>query len=1156
MLEHYQWIKHLATGGMGSTFEGVHQDTDTPTVLKTLRIQEGKERDRLRLAFNSEVEAIARLEHPHVARVFDYGHIKADTELAGRPIPSQSPYLIMAKAPGRPLSHEPMPLSTQALKAFLAQLLETLIYLHARGVTHRDLKPDNIIIDWRPEPHLTLIDFGLAQLHQPQQEQTLVAAGTLAYMAPEQMSARLSAPQGPWTDLYAVGCIAFELATGQLPFEGETLHQQAISRQRGASLRPLQEASLPEGFDVWVASLLELEPQHRLRHAKDALNRLNELGSFASTSDSHLIERSSAGDERERAYSLGLDSSVQFDSSWIIDQDEPTTLSFSSEPYEIEQAQVTLPTQWKEDAAQAGHQLLNTGLGLFGLRRLPIFGRQEQQQVLWEALRAALERRAPHHVSLRGYAGEGKTRLATWLMVKAYEAGLPAALWVKHAERTSADEALAEAIWRELQLYGCDPHTQRYRVELHLGALPCSEQERKLLLNLLLPHQAKDAEATPTTDPSLWALYLNLRSRTSPLLLILDDLQFSQYMARVLGQLATLPPSALLIISTLRQDILESNSAVAKLLQSQLELMPHTPLQLGPLPHQAHRALVQHILPVDPEHVDEIVARTQGNPLFSFYLLGDWVERGILSPGERGFTLPAGASLPLPQSIHSICIDRHERLIARSEAPQPTRAALELAATLGHPISEQIWDKICALVALPQGLDLIELMGQLGLIQSTPIGWDFSHGMLRESLLLELTQLGVLKSRHIECLELLTDEPQHAKVHKRRAHHMMQAQLDEKLSSYLLTFGAELEANYVDELYAPLMTRIQSQLKSHPNYEEIVERLELVRFMFLVNQGRYDEVAELHEQLRSKANQMSKPAHEVTLLNDEAWFSLHTLDYERGLESIERALSFDQAHIKRKRCNILRCKGNLLLFSGELDLAIEAFEQALEHEPDPWEISWIYYELAMTYADLERFELAEAYIERAIPHMERIANISGIGSCLMLKSSMFILQGRSAEAMPMLKESIKLFETCQDGALDMAKEYLARALVYEQRFFKALPLCDEFILDQDEDFDIFSCFFEDIRLAAYCGIRDFERADEQLDMLYHVGAKLPEELITTNLVQPMLRFASELCADAGDLDRARRCLELALTLSSAAEPHRQLELTQSALAALKVPSPQ
>lgn len=255
----------LARGGMGEVWVGRDVKLEREVAVKFVRLPEGEDDDDLLRRFARESRITARLQHPGVPAVYDVGTHR------GRP------YLVMQRIRGITIADliaEQERLSIEWSAAIAAQVCSVLALAHRASLVHRDLKPANLILE--PEGTIKVLDFGLAVAmdssmfsHITRSGQTL---GTPAYMAPEQVQAGLS---GPASDLYAVGCLLFEMITGGAVFTGETaysvMHQQVDRAPTPLrSMRP----EVPPELEALVNELLHKHPEQRPADADAVYRRL------------------------------------------------------------------------------------------------------------------------------------------------------------------------------------------------------------------------------------------------------------------------------------------------------------------------------------------------------------------------------------------------------------------------------------------------------------------------------------------------------------------------------------------------------------------------------------------------------------------------------------------------------------------------------------------------------------------------------------------------------------------------------------------------------------------------------------------------------------------------------------------------------------------
>lgn len=270
-LGEYVVRRRLGGGGMGVVYEGEHVAIGRKVAMKFIRPEHARSpqaRDLLQ-----EAQAASAIRHRGIIEIFGLGQV-----------PGVGQYLIMEHLEGQPLDEvirERAPMPPVQVLRLLAEVLEALAAAHAVGVIHRDLKPGNLFLvsESSGSEYVKVLDFGLAKRSSlPQgtapQTRASVILGTPEYMAPEQI---LSEPVGPYTDLYAVGGIGFEMLTGQLPFQGRSSLETLAQHLQNEPPAPSSLMPLPAEVDALILRLLAKEPQERPSSAVAMAEEMREL---------------------------------------------------------------------------------------------------------------------------------------------------------------------------------------------------------------------------------------------------------------------------------------------------------------------------------------------------------------------------------------------------------------------------------------------------------------------------------------------------------------------------------------------------------------------------------------------------------------------------------------------------------------------------------------------------------------------------------------------------------------------------------------------------------------------------------------------------------------------------------------------------------------
>lgn len=288
-LEHFEILRELGRGGMGTVYEAFNHTLSRRVALKILHVKRGASLSSLK----SEARSIAQLEHPNIVQVYHLGELKHDAERAL--------YIEMQLVNGRPLSDliEEERLGLPRAVNLLIQILKALQHAHERGVIHRDVKPDNVIVT--PEGVVKLVDFGIsAELNKRAGRARGARAGTPAYMSPEVWT------EGDWSvrsDLYAFGVSAYLILSGQLPysFPAHSSWESVMETHLRGELKPLElTPPLPKALHALLITCLDKRPSRRPRSAQELIDEL----------ERHQDELNSVTSERGQADRPSMVSSV------------------------------------------------------------------------------------------------------------------------------------------------------------------------------------------------------------------------------------------------------------------------------------------------------------------------------------------------------------------------------------------------------------------------------------------------------------------------------------------------------------------------------------------------------------------------------------------------------------------------------------------------------------------------------------------------------------------------------------------------------------------------------------------------------------------------------------------------------------------------------
>src|ERR1700750_3025778 len=257
----YEILREVGRGGMAMVYLARQTDLDRFVALKELGAFHASD-PSFAQRFLRESRVAGSLSHPNIVTVHDY------FEWQG------TPHITMGDVEGG--AERP---HCARRGAWLEGLLAGLAAAEQHGIVHRDLKPENLMVT--SDGRVKIADFGIAKASTKMQTGAFLTAtgttvGTPTYMAPEQAMAQ---DIGPWTDLYSVGCMAFELFTGKVPFHDSEAPMAILLRHVNDEIPPAKSIrpEVDERISVWIQKLLVKEPAGRTQNAQEAWDDFEEI---------------------------------------------------------------------------------------------------------------------------------------------------------------------------------------------------------------------------------------------------------------------------------------------------------------------------------------------------------------------------------------------------------------------------------------------------------------------------------------------------------------------------------------------------------------------------------------------------------------------------------------------------------------------------------------------------------------------------------------------------------------------------------------------------------------------------------------------------------------------------------------------------------------
>ena len=630
---------------------------------------------RFRARFAREVAISASMRHPHIVPVLDHGRL-AD----GRPFVSLA-YANQGSLSDLLRREPPM----RVALAVLDQVLAALAELHARGLVHQDLKPENVLLHGSTEaPDTWVADLGAAGALSELAMDHRGISGTPRWMAPEQLLGRAQ-ELGPWTDLYAVGLLLAEVLgaeRGPLPTRKALLERRLVEPVRLPD-------HVPAALREVVAALLDPEPRQRYDRAADARRVLAhaaaELDPDAAVTgipDDVLLARSTTFPE------------------WMLDEGRETLSVRHAVPTGPERPPTwhrvlpDPPPREPPTVPQPDRQVTSS-LALLALRDAPLVGREGPLRLLWDRARYVIASGQPQVALVVGRAGTGKSRVVEALARQLDVGGWMESVTLRFHDPPGADDGYRGAVqellvpWNDTR-FEAEQRLSRWLARDHDRPPSAVAGEAAVLARWCGYNQDHEQPVNAAVGLAFLYRHLDARAWRGGACLVLEDAHLAQVSGDGLAICEALLERAVgerpvLVVATLSQEALDRDLALADRVRA-LEERGAVRVPVSRLRMDEAITLLVEGHGLAPALARRIAPHAHGNLTFLTLAVRDLAARGqLVRDRDGGLVLRPGAhpaTLSAPD-LAALCLQRVVGALKAADDPDAVGEALASTALAG-----------------------------------------------------------------------------------------------------------------------------------------------------------------------------------------------------------------------------------------------------------------------------------------------------------------------------------------------------------------------------------------------------------------------------------------------------------------------------------------